>query len=235
MVRLSNEYRLPLVVAKLDIASTFDNLDHLAISKFFRLIGPHREAEILLLIMSYSSVLLSKADSSWSQEVDRGILQGSSYSAEIFARTVDVYLGELIQRWQETESIWISLELSDSSKLRPFNILFADDLVLLAVSYSQLQRMLIQVRDCLAAIELSLALKKCQILAAPFVQREEICIDGTTLQQVGNFKFLGVLFGFKLFCQAVLNARLAMATKFLGSLQAVKETDRVHEAEVASA
>ena len=44
-VRLSNEYALPLVIAKLDIASAFDHLDHLAISKFFRLLGPHREAE----------------------------------------------------------------------------------------------------------------------------------------------------------------------------------------------
>ena len=107
LVRLSNEYGLPLVIAKLDIASAFDTLDHLAISKFFRLLGPHREAELLLLIMSYSTVLLSMADSTWSQDIDRGILQGSSYSAEILARTVDHYLGDLVQAWQQTEDTWV--------------------------------------------------------------------------------------------------------------------------------
>ena len=42
--------------------------------------------------MTYSTVLLSMADCEWTQDVDRGILQGSSYSAEVFARTVDFYL-----------------------------------------------------------------------------------------------------------------------------------------------
>ena len=74
------------------------------------MLAPHREAEILVLIMTYSTVLLSMADYTWTQDVDRGILQGSSYSAEIFARTVDFYLGELVQQWQETESTWISMD-----------------------------------------------------------------------------------------------------------------------------
>ena len=218
-VRLSNEYALPLVIAKLDIASAFD---HLAISKFLRLLGPHREAEILLLIMTYSSVLLSMADCEWTQDIDRGVLQGSSYSAEIFARTVDYFLGDLIKQWQLTESTWISAEVG-GVEVKLFNILFADDLILLATSFTQLQRMLIQVRDCLAVIGLSLSLKKCQVLAAPFVQKASIEIDGTTLELVDHFRFLGVLIGFKLSCQAVLSARLAMATNsFWGHFKLLK-------------
>ena len=220
-VRLANEYALPLVIAKLDIASAFDHLDHL-ISKFFRVIGPHREAELLLLIMTYSSVLLSMADFTWTQEVDRGILQGSSYSAEVFARVVDFFLRELFQTWQETERTWINAE-SHGVVSKLFNILFADDLVLLATSFDQLQRMLIQVRDCLAAIGLTLSLTKCKILPAPFVQRGSIVIDGTPLEIVDHFTFLGVLIGFKLSCQAVLNARLAMTTNsFWGHFKILK-------------
>ena len=223
LVRLSNEYGLPLVIAKLDIASAFDTLDHLAISKFFRLLGPHREAELLLLIMSYSTVLLSMADSTWSQDIDRGILQGSSYSAEIFARTVDHYLGDLVQAWQQTENTWVKMDIGGGVSVKLFNILFADDLVLLAVSFAQLQRMLNQVRDCLAAIGLCLSLKKCQVLSAPSVQKEDIRIGGTILQQVDHFKFLGVLIGFKMSCLAVLSARLAMATNsFWGHFKLLK-------------
>ena len=221
-VRLSNEYGLPLVIAKLDIASAFDTLDHFAV-QIFQLIGPHREAELLLLIISYSSVLLSMADSCWSQDVDRGILQGSSYSAEVFARTVDYFLGEVIRGWQQDETTWIRMEISEGHYLKLLNILFADDLVLLATSYTQLQRMLYQVRDCLAAIGLQLALKKCQVLAAPFVQKEEIRIDDTILEQVEYFKFLGIIIGFRLCCQAVLNARLAMTTNsFWGHFKLLK-------------
>ena len=58
----------------LDIASAFDHLDHLAISKFFRLLGPHREAESSYFIMTYSTVLLSMADCEWTQDVDRAYL-----------------------------------------------------------------------------------------------------------------------------------------------------------------
>ena len=147
--------------------------------------------------MTYSTVLLSMADYTWTQDVDRGILQGSSYSAEIFARTVDFYLGELVQQWQETESTWISMD-SGGALIKLLNILCADDLILLATSFCQLQRMLIQVRDCLAAIGLTLSLKKCQILAAPFVQKEKIEIDGTVHEQVDHFKFLGISYPVRL-------------------------------------
>ena len=221
-IRLSNEYALPLVIAKLDIASAFDHLDHLAVSKFFRVLGPHREAELLLLIITYSSVLLSMADFTWSQDIDRGILQGSSYSAEIFARVVDYFLGDVVHNWQDTESTWICVE-SGGVSVKLFNILFADDLILLATSFAQLQRMLLQIRDCLAAIGLTLSLAKCKILPAPFVQRDTIIFDGAPLEIVDHFTFLGILVGFRLSCQAVLNARLAMTTNsFWGHFKLLK-------------
>eukprot|EP00439_Symbiodinium_sp_Y106_P044380 s4378_g5.t1 len=203
-VRLSQEYGLPLVIAKLDIASAFDHLEHFAISKFFRSLGPHREAEILLFIISHSKVLISLADIEWSQEVDRGILQGSSYSAEIFARVVDFYLGDVLDDWQAREYTWL-VSYSSSHPTKLFNILFADDLVLLACSFAQMQRMLKQVQMCLAAIGLSLSFRKCSILATPALAKEVIMIDGQEIPQVLSFTFLGVLIGFHLSCQAVIS------------------------------
>ena len=167
-VRLAQEYRLPLVVAKLDISSAFDNLEHFAISRFLSALGPHREAEILLTIITLSKVFISMADTEWSQELHRGILQGSSYSAEIFARVVDFYLGDVIEEWQEHEDTWL-IAYSMTTPMKLFNILFADDLILLPCSFQQMQRMLLRVQACLAAIGLSLSLKKCSILAAPYL------------------------------------------------------------------
>ena len=221
-VRLSQEYGLPLVIAKLDIASAFDHLEHFAIGKFFRTLGPHREAEILLFIISHSKVLISLADIEWSQEVDRGILQGSSYSAEIFARVVDFYLGDVLDDWQAREDTWL-VSYSSSHPTKLFNILFADDLVLLACSFAQMQRMLKQVQMCLAAIGLSLSFRKCSILAAPALAKEVIMIDGQEIPQVLSFTFLGVLIGFHLSCQAVISSRLAQATNaFWGHFKLLK-------------
>ena len=150
-VRMSREYGKPLVIAKLDIASTFDNLEHAAISQFFRTLGPHREVELLLFIITHSKVLLNMADSEWSQDINRGILQGSSYSAEIFARVVDFYLGDLVDRWHQEEDTWL-ISHFEALPIKLFNILFADDLILLACSFQQLQHMLVQTQACLQVI-----------------------------------------------------------------------------------
>ena len=137
-------------------------------------------------------------------------------------RTVDFYLGDLVDRWQEEKETWL-ISHADVIPIKLFNILFADDLILLACSFRQLQHMLLQVQACLAAVGLTLCLARCKIPAAPFVAPEPIVIDGQTLPQVESFTFLGVLIGFHLPCQAVLNARLAQATNaFWGHFKLLK-------------
>ena len=46
-IRLSQECKQPLVVAKLDIQSAFDHLQHLAVSHFFQLLGQHKASKTL--------------------------------------------------------------------------------------------------------------------------------------------------------------------------------------------
>ena len=89
IIHMSQEYRLPLIASKLDVSSAFDHLSHDAVASFLALSGTHLESLILLKIIVLSRVVLGFSGHTWQQKLFRGLLQGSSYSAEIFGRTLD--------------------------------------------------------------------------------------------------------------------------------------------------
>ena len=210
LVHISQEYRLPLLAIKLDVASAFDHLSHSAIAHFLAQCGPHLESHVLLRIIVLSRVLIGISDSSWEQKLLRGIVQGSSYSAEIFARTVDFFLGSLVALWHDTEPTWIQSTNPDGLHRHLYNLLFADDIVLLATSYEQAKRMLDQVIDTLSCIGLSLALEKCKFIASPDLGDCPLVVRNIIIPRVASFLFLGVLIGYGISCQAVLTTRLAL-------------------------
>ena len=210
-VHLSQEYALPLLAIKLDVASAFDHLSHSAIAKFLSQCGPHLESHVLLRIIVLSRVLISISDVQWEQKLLRGVVQGLSYSAELFARTVDFFLGTLVEKWSATEHTW--LQSSDPNGLfcQIFNLLYADDIVILATSYEQAIRLLEDVIDTLSAIGLTLALDTCKFIASPDLGVRDLTVRGVPISHVTSFRFLGVLIGFGVSSQAVLGARLSMA------------------------
>ena len=88
-----------------------------------------------------SPVILSLSGQLWHQQLFRG------YSAELFGRTLDYFLGAAVARWKETEAAWIHSEVNGvSHKLKHF--LGADDVVLLATSLEQARRPFQQERRC---------------------------------------------------------------------------------------
>ena len=70
-----------------------------------------------------SEVSLNFANHSWTQQLRRGVLQGSAFSAEIFARTLDFYVAPLLLLWASTEATWIRGVTGQPL----FAIIFADD------------------------------------------------------------------------------------------------------------
>ena len=211
LIRLSQEYRLPLVAVKLDIASAFDHLSHSAVASFLSQCGPHLESLILLKIIVLSRVVVGIADSSWQQKLFRGLLQGSSYSAEVFGRTLDYFLGFLHTRWDISEDTWIKADLPQGVSRKLFNLLYADDIILLATSIEQVRRLLEGVISILASIGLTLSLEKCKFIHSPDISSRPIVVGSTSIHPVRAFKFLGILMGFDLNCQTILSARLTMA------------------------
>ena len=223
LIHLSQEYKLPLVAIKLDVASAFDHLSHSSIARFLAQCGPHLEAHVLLRIITLSRVLISPSDVSWEQKLERGVVQGSSYSAEIFARTIDVFLGAVVSKWQSSESTWIQSLDPNGVHHQLFNLLFADDVVLLATSFAQASRMLTDVIDALAAIGLTLALDKCKYISSPDLSVTPLVVRGIDIRPVGSFRFLGVLMGFGISSQTILSARLTQAqNSFWGYFKILK-------------
>ena len=202
VVHLSQEYGLPLIAIKLDVASAFDHLSHSSIATFLSQRGPHLESHVLLKIIVLSRVLVSISDVSWEQRLLRGVVQGSSYSAEIFARTVDYFLGFLVASWADTEPTWIKSMDPSGTHRHLYNLLYADDIILLATSYAQAVRLLEGVVDSLSSIGLTLALDKCKFIVSPDLGVHPLVVRDVVIRHVPSFKFLGVLIGFGISSQA---------------------------------
>ena len=83
-IRLSEQYGNPLVIVKLDVAAAFDSLSHASVAAFLAQARGSREAEVLLDVICNSCVGLGLQGTSWNQPLGQGVLQGSSYSAELF-------------------------------------------------------------------------------------------------------------------------------------------------------
>ena len=206
LIHLSQEYKLPLVAIKLDVSSAFDHLSHDAVASFLALSGARLEALTLLKIIVLSKVALGIAGVSWQQKLFRGLLQGSSYSAEIFGRTLDYFLGFLHTRWSISQNTWIQSRGPDGSLIQ----LFADDIILLATSYAQARTLLEGVVDILASIGLTLALDKCKFIVSPDLPSRPLRVRHIDILPVRSFTFLGVLMGFDINSQTILAARLSM-------------------------
>ena len=91
-------------------------------------------------------------------------MQGSSYSAEIFARTLDRHLGKLLPFWSKWSHSWLQdLQL----------ILYADDILLLATSEAEMASKIQEIQKHLRLIGLHLADGKLQIIASPVIPAPE--------------------------------------------------------------
>ena len=116
----------------------------------------------------------------------------------------------MVTRWSISENTWIQAQ-GTNGLVKIFNLLYADDIILLATSFRQAHRLLEDVIDILQSIGLSLSLEKCKFLVSPDLTPRPIHVRGVTVSPVRSFKFLGVLMGFDLNSQTVLSARLTMA------------------------
>ena len=211
-IRLSQQWKLPLYAVKLDIAQAFDTLSHIAVAKFLATLGPSAEAALLLHMICNSSAALSMGSEHWVQCLLQGLKQGSSYSAELFARVLDHFIAPMLHRWRDKFPTW----LQDKRGVMIHAILYADDIVLLCPSRQDALLMLRDIRDTLHAIGLQLALEKCQFICSPGQDPSPLTPSGFPADQpikhAEAFTYLGVLVGFNVSCATVLARRLAGAT-----------------------
>ena len=177
-MRLANERAQPLCVCKLDISEAFDTISHSAVAVYLARLGPCREAHLLLTLVLGASVQLSFCGIEWTQKLQRGIVQGAPYSAELFARVVDSRLASVHLRWQLEEDTWLRTYMCCL-----FLILYAHDIAVLATSCAQMTRMIEEVRSTLSLIGLRLSPQKSQVLKNDHVPDAEVRMHGTVVTQ----------------------------------------------------
>ena len=204
---LAAQYNLSLLFLKLDVAAAFDSLEHPAIARFFCACQPTLEAKLLLDYILFSVITLRLGHRSWTQQLGKGVLQGTPFSAELFGRVLDHFLGDTWQDWNARFDTWIQ-----ARGCYLHAILYADDVLLVATSYPELRAKLQDVQRVLQPLGLHLALEKCKLLVSLAAPREEFTVGEQVLEQVDTLLFLAVLLGFTVNSCMTLSARTVRAT-----------------------
>ena len=202
-----------LLVCKLDISQAFDTLSHHAIWRFLSDTESSREALALWSMCQETRVCLQLGSKAWSQRLERGVLQGTAFSADLFSRVLDHFVAGLIPRWEENQhDVFRKYSL-------PHALLFADDILLFASTTSELQFKLRSLQLTLESIGLRLNLDKCSVLDQE---------DGTTpavwgksaarpLSGVEHLVYLGVPLTYRVNPLGQLGISLAkMSSAFFG-------------------
>ena len=214
----ANAFGQPLVVLKLDIQAAFDTLSHAAIARFMCELSPCHELFLLMFLIVHAQILIGFCGREWTQTLERGILQGSAYSAELFAKVLDWWLSRLIPEWNELfPNHWCR---TGSQILHC--ILYADDLVLLSTSWDEAERKLHMIIAHLRAVGLTISYSKCAVIASSACGAGVVHFpDGKCLKPSDSFVFLGVLQGFGITSQQVLAHRITRAMNTFWAFYAV--------------
>ncbi|CAE6933351.1 unnamed protein product [Symbiodinium sp. CCMP2592] len=192
-ISVSKRSSNPLCFAKLDIKAAFDSLSHRAIAHYLRELAPCKEALALWHLSTDNEVILEVGGQSWKQSLGKGILQGTSYSAELFSRIIAWTLDSVIRDLQQVAPVNIC------GVSFPALLIYADDILLFGTRPQDLQHRLRRVQGALAAIGLHINISKSSVLQGPLGEHYGIWGMNTVtpLRVSETFIFLGVPLGFQ--------------------------------------
>ena len=152
----------PAKVAKLDIKAAFDSISHHAVYRWLMACRPGWEAERIMHLCFDTRVVVSIGGESKELPMQQGIMQGSAFSADIFSRVVDWYLGGLLPRMDELEPQW-----NESVACLPHFLIYADDITVFATTEAALQAKVRLLVSTLEVIGLHVNPDKCRVLQDP--------------------------------------------------------------------
>lgn len=179
------EFQKPLYVAYIDYQKAFDTISHNSIWQSLEAQNVEK-AYIDVIKNIYgrctSRVKLETAGPSF--PVERGVRQGDPLSPRIFIAILETVLSDL--DWTK-KGIYIQGKYL--SHLR-----FADDLVLFSESSSQLQGMIEDLCKASRQVGLEINISKTKIMSNHI--KKDIMLDGSTLEYVEQYVYLGKQVGF---------------------------------------
>ena len=110
-MQLLKQSRGAAYTAKIDIKAAFDSLARTAVLKWLHDCSPAAECLALYRLLDDTCVELSMAGESRTISLQRGIMQGTSYSADVFSRVMDYFLAPLHDRFDADDPAWNSPDL----------------------------------------------------------------------------------------------------------------------------
>lgn len=119
-------------------------------------------------------------------EIKRGVRQGCILSPLLF----NAYSEEILKKALEEETAGIKI-----NGIPVNNIRYADDTIIIAENIDDLQRLMNRIAECGQEYGLTMNAKKTKFMRISKTQRynEQLTINGTKIEQVDKYKYLGTL------------------------------------------
>ena len=158
-LQLLKQSRGRAFAAKVDIRAAFDSLDIGAVWRWLMECRPSSECERLFQLLYGTQVELTLGGLSHQVKLGKGLMQGTSYSADVFSRVVDFFLSPLHDLFDQKYEYWTCPDLG-----LPHFIVYADDVLVLADDPRSLQDKLQQIVDCLSVLGLQINHDKSRVM-----------------------------------------------------------------------
>ena len=219
----AHEFNVPLFLAFIDFKKAFDSVQHLKLWAVLEKMGVNNTV-VSLLRKLYSeqeaTVKVEKELSNWFP-IKKGVRQGCLISPMLFN-----FYSEQVMRESADDLSSIGVCISG----RNFNNLrFADDIVLMATSATELQMLLDKVETASNEVKLEINERKTKVMTTATSEQLSIRCHGTVLEKVDRFKYLGSIIHQTADTSQEIWARLGAARSALKSLSTLWKDRALHK------
>ena len=206
---LSREWKRPMFVAQLDLSKAFDRVFHSAVFKALRLQSASAQClAILSAILSQSKMAVSLGHvAAPFVHMERGLPQGAPESPLIFTLVTELVLRPLLARWKTRGSGWTF----DAFFLAA--VCYADDIILVSQSKSDLERMILETTTAFAEVGLSVSTEKCHWSCHPMQSGCQLQFGADAVVWEDALTFVGTVLDLNGNDARAIAYRMAQATK----------------------
>lgn len=212
IIERSNEFELPLCMAFVDYEKAFDSVSAAAVIDALK--NSNIDSGYIHLIENIykeatAKVKLHKVSNAF--KISKGVRQGDTISPKLFNAVLQEVFKKL--NWEE-RGIKIDGEFIN-------NLRFADDIVLLASSFEELQKMLQDLNRESKLVGLKMNLSKTKIMSNSFILPQKVTVGINEVESVCSYTYLGQVITMNGSIIEEINNRVKLAWRAFGRNSAI--------------